>query len=254
LDSPKPSRNKLVRLQKYLAECGIASRRASEELIGAGHVTVNGRPVTQQGTLVDPQADTVRVDARLCRPQAKLYILMNKPRGVLCTCRDPQGRRTFLDLLPRQHERLYPVGRLDYDSEGLLIVTNDGTLACALAHPRHAVAKTYHVRVDRSLAPAELRQMRDGVSSEGEILRVSRVVRLAGDGGSAVYEVILHEGRNRQIRRMLAALGLGVLTLQRVAEGPLTLQQLRPGQWRHLTTHEVDQLRTATAPGPRQPP
>ena len=242
MDSLRPSPNSRIRLQKFLAQCGVASRRAGETLIAAGRVCVNGQPVTRQGICVDPRNDEVSVDGKLCRPRQEIHLLMNKPAGVLCTCRDPQGRRTFLDLLPAQHERLYPVGRLDLDSEGLLIVTNDGRLAHALAHPRHQVAKTYQVGVKGRLTDEQIRRMCLGVYSDGQWLKASGIGHLACADGAEWYSVELREGRKRQIRRMFEAFGLKVLHLRRTAIGDLYLQGLGPGQWRPLTRSELNTL------------
>jgi len=237
---PKPSLNKPVRLQKYLAACGVASRRASELFITAGRVSVNGRPVLEQGLCVDPESDVIEVDGRRVFQERKLYFMFNKPVGVLCTCRDTHGRRTFLDYFSESRERLYPVGRLDQDSEGLLIVTNDGALALHLTHPRHEVTKTYHVRLNAPLSGASLRTMLAGVESEGETLRADSVSALPKE--PAGYRIVLKEGKKRQIRRMVKVLGLTVVALQRVAVGSLTLGILPVGMARALSDPEVDRM------------
>lgn len=234
--SPRPSRRRDVRLQKHLAACGIGSRRACETLIAAGRVKVNGEAVLRQGCCVDPDADRIEVDGRPVAVERRITLLLNKPRDVLCTCRDTHGRRTFLDFLPEVKTRLYPVGRLDRDSEGLLIVTNDGALAMALTHPRHEVPKTYHVRLSGTLSESDLERMRAGIVSEGERLRAETVTPLADRDGE--YRIVLREGRNRQIRRMVEATGLRVLGLRRVAIGNLTIKGLRVGQHRPLTAAE----------------
>jgi 23S rRNA pseudouridine2605 synthase len=246
LASPKLSRNSL-RLQKFLAQCGVASRRASEALIAAGRVTVNGRCIMQQGSTVDPATDAVRVDGQLLRPESRVYIVMNKPRDVLCTCHDPRGRRTFRALLPDGGARLYPVGRLDRNSEGLLLVTNDGALAHALTHPRHQVPKTYRVRVDQPLSTVEIRSMRQGILSEGELLSVDRITLMEATSEGALYEIAVCEGHNRHLRRLFEAVGREVKRLQRVAIGTMTLRGLRSGQWRYLEDREVKQLRQEAA-------
>ena len=238
--SLKRSLSKSVRLQKYLAACGVASRRASEQYIADGRVSVNGRPVTQQGFCLDPESDTVEVDGRRVFPEPKLYYMFNKPVGVLCTCQDTHGRKTFLDYFPNCRERLYPVGRLDQDSEGLLIVTNDGALALHLTHPRHEVAKTYWVRLTAPLSETARSRMLAGIESEGEILRAESISPLPKE--QAGYRVVLKEGRKRQIRRMAQSLGLSVLTLQRVAVGSLTLGILPTGKARALSRSEIDSL------------
>lgn len=243
--SPRPSPSSRVRLQKYLAACGLGSRRACETLIAGGKITVNGCVVTQLGTCIDPASDRVQTDGHLCQPERKLHFLLNKPRGVLCTCRDPQGRSTFLDLFPTVKERLFPVGRLDCDSDGLLIVTNDGDLALRLAHPRHEVAKTYQVRVTGVLTPDQIERMRKGILSEGQVLKARDVSRVASGGVGAEYRVVLMEGKKREVRRMFDALGLKVRTLTRTSIGPLVLRGLKPGEWRPMTADEFSQLAAA---------
>ena len=242
---PNPSR---VRLQKYLALCGLGSRRGCEGLIAAGRVSVNGQAVTEQGVSVDPDSDAVEVDRRIVRPQGFVYILFNKPRDVLCTCLDPRGRRTFRDFLPDLPARMFHVGRLDRNSEGLLILTNDGDFAQAVAHPRHHIEKVYHAWVDRALSPEELGRMVDGIRDEGEMLHADAVRPHAvprGEGRG--YEIVLSQGRNRQIRRMLESLGVGIRQLRRVAIGDLSIAGVRVGCWRHLTPAEIRNLRRAAA-------
>jgi len=193
---------------------------------------------------VDPESDVVRADGRLCRPQGKRYLVLNKPAGFLCTSRDPHGRRTFLSLLPRGGERLFSVGRLDHDSEGLLLVTNDGEFALRFAHPRHLVSKVYLATVNGRLSVGQVDSMKTGLASNGETLRALSVEFLRGrPGGAAEYRITLGEGRNRQIRRMFEALGFRVLTLRRVAIGSLTLGNLPLGQWRELSAAEIERLR-----------
>lgn len=227
-------------MQKHLAACGLGSRRACEALIANGRVKVNGRLVAQQGQCIDPEVDTIQVDDRAIHLERKLYLLLNKPRDVLCTCHDTHQRRTFMDLLPGVKARVFPVGRLDRDSEGLLIVTNDGALALALTHPRHEVPKTYVVRLNAPLSADDLRRMRAGILSEGQQLRVVEVSHDEAD--EATYRMILREGRKRQIRRMVEALGRRVLRLRRVAIGPLSLAGLRLGASRPMTARELDAL------------
>ena len=229
-----------MRLQKYLAACGVASRRASEQLIAAGRVSVNGCPVLEQGNSVDPESDHVEVDGQRVFPEPKLYFMLNKPTGVLCTCQDTHGRRTFLDFFPEAKERLYPVGRLDLDSEGLLIVTNDGALALHLTHPRHEVTKTYHVRLDAPMTATDRIRLLEGMESEGETLHAEAVDSLPGE--KAGYLIVLKEGRKRQIRRMIRGLFLRVMSLQRVAVGSLSLGILPVGKVRALAPSEIKTL------------
>ena len=238
--SRKPSPTCKVRLQKHLAACGLGSRRACEALISDGRVKVNGRLVSLQGLCIDPEADAIEVDGRSVRVERKFYLLLNKPCGVLCTCQDTHQRRTFMDLLPGVRERVFPVGRLDLNSEGLLIVTNDGALALALTHPRHEVAKTYLVQLNGPLSFDDLRRMQAGLMSEGQRLRAAEAAAV-GAGGKT-YRIVLREGRKRQIRRMVELLGRKVLRLQRVAIGPVQLGGLRSGASRPLTAQELDAL------------
>lgn len=245
MDSPRPSLNS-VRLQKYLAHCGVASRRACEELIAAGRVTVDGRVVAEQGVCIDPAVQRVEVDGRPVASEAPVYIVLNKPPNYLCTSCDPQGRATYRELLKGVEARVYSVGRLDRDSEGLLILTNDGELAHRLAHPRHHVEKVYRVWITGELGADAIRRMTgEGILSEGERLRAREVVPMRRTGGLFLYRIVLREGRKRQIRRMVDACGLAVARLQRVGIGPLRLGTLRPGEWRSLGAGEVDALRSA---------
>jgi len=232
-----------LRLQKYLAEAGIASRRAGEELILAGRVRVNGEVVYELGTTVDSSRDRVEVDGQEIRPEPKIYVLLYKPRGYVTTARDPQGRRKVTDLVAGAGGRVFPVGRLDYDSEGLLLLTNDGELAYRLTHPRFHVPKTYHVVLDRSPGPAALRAIARGVELDDGLTAPAGVRLVRRDGGEALVEMTIHEGRKRQVRRMWAALGFEVQRLKRVRMAGLELGGLEPGRWRHLRTTEVRELR-----------
>jgi len=240
-----------TRLQKLLSSAGIASRRAAEALIRDGRVSVNGQVVTLLGTKADPAHDDVRVDGRRVRlPDRWRYILLNKPAGVMVTRSDPQRRTTILDLLPRGAEHLYPVGRLDYDSEGLLIVTNDGDFAAALAHPRHGVAKVYEAVVRGTPDARALDRLRRGVVLDERrtapaAVRIKRVFAAGRSRPRALLEIVLREGRNRQVRRMCEAVGHPVERLSRVRIGPLADRRLAPGAWRDLTDAEVRALRAA---------
>jgi len=245
LDSPKQNRksDKHPRLHKYLASCGLGSRRACERLIAEGRVSVDGVVVREQGVCIDPARQAVCLDRRPVTAQAKIFLVLNKPRDILCTSRDPQGRRTFLDLLPPLHERVFTVGRLDRDSEGLLLVTNDGDLAHTLMHPRHGVEKIYRVWTAARLTPEQEQRLREGVTSQGERLHLNDLAPVEILPEKAVYQVRLVAGRNRHIRRMFEVLGITILRLQRVAIGSLTLNHLRAGAWRHLKDEEVTALR-----------
>ena len=232
-----------MRLQKYLAACGAGSRRACERLIAEGRVTVDGRTVNCQGVKVNPRVQAVAIDGRRVEPEPKIHILFNKPRDVICTSSDPAGRRTFLDFLPALPARVFTIGRLDRASEGLLIITSDGELAQAVAHPRNMVEKIYLAAIPRALTSDEHRLLKDGVQSEGEFLRITEIRPMGCKGGRHVYELRIHEGRNRHIRRMFAALKLEVAALKRTAIGPLKLGNLTVGQWRYMKESELAGLR-----------
>jgi pseudouridine synthase len=220
----------------------VGSRRACEQFIAEGRVQVNGHPHTTQGHCIDLDQDQVLFDGHPVRTETLEYYLFNKPRDVLCTCRDPGERRTFRDFVPDPEQRLFPVGRLDRNSEGLLILTNDGQFSHALIHPRHQVPKYYEVWVDARLPEPECRRMIDGIWDEGELLQAAEVALIGRGEHRYGYEITLFSGRNRQIRRMIAALGHEVIALKRVAIGPLTTDGLRVGQWRRLTRREVAML------------
>jgi len=225
-----------VRLNRYLASTGVGSRRAADEVIRAGRVTVNGA-AAELGTLVC-EGDDVRVDGRPVRVQATMVVLLHKPAGVVTTARDPQGRPTVVELVPAP-VRLFPVGRLDRETTGLLLLTNDGALADRLMHPRHGVPKTYVARVAADPGAPVLERLRRGVELEDGPTAPAEV-RLAGPGR---VEITIHEGRNRQVRRMLAAVGHPARGLHRSAYGGLELGNLAPGEWRELTDAEVEALR-----------
>ncbi len=235
----KPSRPFDVRLQKYLAACGFGSRRACERLIEQGVVAVDEERVQRQGVTIDPAQNVVTVRGQVARPQSFVYVALYKPVGLLCTSRDPAGRATFHDLLPDDLPRVFSVGRLDRDSEGLLLATNDGEWANLLQHPRHHITKTYTVWTDRALAPKEIEQILAGVSEDVDVLRALSVRRLPAPRQGGRYEIVLGEGRNRHIRRMIGALDANVTRLRRTRIGNLGIKGLRPGQWRYLTAEEV---------------
>jgi pseudouridine synthase len=245
----------MERLQKLLSIAGVASRRAAEELITQGRVEVNGEVVRTLGSRADPEKDLVKVDGRRLRFDIRpRYILLNKPKGVVTTRRDPQRRRTVIDLLAGVREYVYPVGRLDYDSEGLLLLTSDGDLAARLTHPRHAVERVYHAIVVGSPAEEDLERLRRGVFLDGartapaEVRRAGAVDRGARGGSRdqlTKLVITLREGRNRQVRRMCAGIGHPVRKLTRTRMGPIKLGDLRPGQWRDLTPNEVEKLKGA---------
>jgi pseudouridine synthase len=238
----------MIRLQKLLSMAGIASRRAAEELILEGRVAVNGETVRTLGAKADPARDEVRVDGRRLRFDIRQrYILLHKPTGVVTTRKDPQGRRTVMDLLAGVRDYVYPVGRLDYDSAGLLLMTSDGDLAARLMHPRHAVERVYEAIVAGTPADDAIERLRRGVFLDGERTAPAEVRRgrTSGQGRQQTTRLTmtLREGRNRQVRRMCAAVGHPVRQLTRVRMGPIRLGDLRPGRWRDLTPDEVRRLK-----------
>jgi 23S rRNA pseudouridine2605 synthase len=241
-----------IRLHKLLAEAGIASRRGAERLIRTGCVEVNGRPVTTPGAVADPERDRVTVEGQaIPRPDVKRYVLLHKPAGYLTTRHDPRGRRHVFDLLPASGSRLHPVGRLDCDTEGLLLLTNDGEVTYALTHPRHEVARVYHVWVDGPVDPAQLAALRRGVELEDGPARPEEVARLRREGSGTWLGLTLREGRNREVRRLCRATGLSVRRLVRVGFGPVRLGSLPSGAWRELLPGEVAALRALLARPPR---
>jgi 23S rRNA pseudouridine2605 synthase len=245
----------MERLQKLLSGAGVASRRAAEDLIRQGRVSVNGRTVTELGTRADP-ADDIRVDGRRVRAVTRYrYLLLNKPRGYVTTRRDPQKRRTVMDLIPDVREYVYPVGRLDFDSEGLLLLTNDGELAAALTHPRHEIDRVYRVEVRGVPDARALARLSRGVPLDGRPTAPAEVSIVHGDrdrsGKTAVLMMTIREGRNRQIRRMCDAVGHPVERLTRVRIGPIGDARLRVGQVRELTPPEVRRLKAAAGLGRR---
>jgi pseudouridine synthase len=245
-----------VRLQKIISAAGIASRRAAERLIEEGRVSVNGRTVTELGTKADPQTDDIRVDERRIKgAQQHRYFLLNKPRGYVTTRSDPEHRPTVLDLLRGVREYVYPVGRLDFDSEGLLILTNDGELAATLTHPRHEVERVYEAQVLGVPDAHDLDRLRKGIVIEGrrtspaqvELLNERRPTKPQAEGKkgdeTSVLRVTIHEGRTRQVRKMADAIGHPVRTLKRVRIGPIADKKLKPGTYRELTSDEVQRLK-----------
>jgi 23S rRNA pseudouridine2605 synthase len=241
-----------ARLQKILSTAGIASRRASETLILEGRVTVNGETVTELGTKADPDVDDIRVDGRrVKRPASRRYILLYKPRGYITSRSDPQRRPTVMDLLVTGGVRdyVYPVGRLDYDSEGLLLLTSDGDLAERLMHPSHEVEREYHVRVRGVPDRHALDRLAKGIRLDGRKTApatVSILKVIEGQGGDdALLSIAIHEGRNRQVRRMCEAIGHPVVRLRRVRIGPIHDEHIRPGEFRDLTPREVEALKRA---------
>ena len=232
-----------MRLQKYLAACGVASRRTAEKLIADGRVSVDGSVITEMGVQVEIGQD-IRVDGKLVTPEPeKKYIMYHKPAGEVTTASDPEGRATVLDKFRDFPVRLYPVGRLDYDSEGLLLLTNDGDLTEQLLHPSHEVEKVYLARVSNELTPAEARRLEMGVMVDGRKTAKARVKILGFKNLYTDILVSIHEGRNRQVRKMVMAVGHEVVMLRRIRFGPLKLGELPRGMWRELTSEEVAELK-----------
>lgn len=233
-----------IRLQRYLAQAGVASRRRAETLISEGKVRVNGKRVTELGVKVRPGKDTVDVDGRRVQPEERLYLILNKPKGYVTTVADPQGRKTVMELLPRNlPAKVVPVGRLDFYTEGVLLFTNDGDLAAGLMHPRGHVEKTYNVKIRGGVTDEQVQKLRDGVRIDGRKTLPAKVDRLRYTGTHTWLVITIREGRSRQIHKMADAVRLQVIKLSRVAFGGITYFGLKVGQARALTPDEVDLLR-----------
>lgn len=234
----------MERLQKILAQAGIASRRKCEDLIVAGKVEVNGEVVTTLGTKADPDQDIITVSGRPIRNEKKVYLVMNKPKGVITSASDPEGRKIVSDYLRDIKERVYPVGRLDYDTEGLLLLTNDGEFANLLTHPKHHVPKTYMATVKGVPHGSELDKLKAGIMLDDGMTSPADVEYKDIDTvkNEATISITIHEGRNRQVRRMFEAISHPVIKLKRISFGDLLLQNLKRGLFRHLTKDEVEDL------------
>lgn len=235
-----------MRLQKFLARAGVASRRGSEDLMSAGRVRVNGVVVGELGAKVDPAVDTVTVDGMPVTLAGKpVYLALNKPRGFVTTMSDPQGRPTVATLVPaREHPGLFPVGRLDFDTSGLLLFTTDGELSHRLLHPRWHVEKIYRAEVDGAIRDADLERLRTGVQLDDGMTAPARVHAIRV-GATSYCEIAIREGRKRQVRRMFSAVGHPVLTLERIAFGPIALGSLAAREWRYLSEEEIGALKSA---------
>ncbi|MED4956295.1 pseudouridine synthase [Paenibacillus macerans] len=249
----------MERLQKILAGAGVASRRKCEELILSGKVQVNGETVTELGTKADPAADVITVDGKPIGAEKKLYLVFNKPKGVITSASDPQGRKIVTDYLKGVKERVYPVGRLDYDTEGLLLLTNDGEFAHLLTHPKHHVPKTYLATVKGVPHGDDLEKLKKGIMLEDGITAPAEVEYhdVDPEGKFATISITIHEGRNRQVRRMFDAISHPVSKLKRISFGDLYLGNLKRGLYRHLTKEEVDGLykqarSTSPTPAPKR--
>ena len=238
----------MERLQKILSQAGVASRRAGEQLMLEGRVTVNGVTIRELGTKADPARDDIRVDGRRVKVvERHLYLLLNKPTGYVSTRSDPEHRPTVIDLLKGIREYVYPVGRLDFDSEGLLLLTNDGDLAARLTHPSHGVTRVYEARVLGVPDAHDLRRLARGIPIDGRPTGAADIEMIGEQTGIATLRVTIREGRNRQVRKMCDAIGHPVRRLKRVSIGPIKDARLKPGQWRELTDDEVRKLRAAAA-------
>ncbi len=232
-----------VRLQKYIAAAGLASRRRAEELIAQGKVKVNGMVVQQQGVKVNAQYDTVEVNGQIIEPEKKkYYILLNKPAGYITTTSDELGRQTVMDLVGDISARIYPVGRLDAETEGLLFMTNDGSFANVLTHPRHGIEKEYLVYAKGTLMPAEIHKLKRGIALEEFVTKPAEVELIRIEQNVSVVKIKIKEGKKRQVRRMFDAVGHEVLYLRRTQVGPIMLGNVPLGKWRHLKKAEVERL------------
>jgi 23S rRNA pseudouridine2605 synthase len=248
----------LERLQKIIAHAGFASRREAEAMIREGRVTVNGRVVTELGSKAEPGRDHVKVDGKLItRAETHRYILLYKPKEVMTTVEDPQGRKTVIDLIKGVRERIYPVGRLDFHSEGLILLTNDGDLAFKVSHPKHGSVKTYHVKVRGVPTERLIEKLERGITIDGKRTLPCEIAPMKttgrGEEGNSWFEVRLREGRTQQIRKMFQAVGHPVSKLRRVAIGPISDPQLSSGDWRELTPKEVKMLATMQEPAKPKP-
>jgi 23S rRNA pseudouridine2605 synthase len=234
-----------VRLQKFLADAGLASRRKCEELISQGRVEIDGLVVTTPGTKISG-SEKIKVDGKEIKPvKKKLYILLNKPVGYISTAKDQFSRKTVIDLVGTVNERVYPVGRLDYDTSGLIILTNDGDFANKMMHPRHETEKVYRAEIMGRLNERDINTIRNGIKLEDYTTAPSKLRIIDDSGANSIVELTIHEGKNRQVRKMFAALKHPVLRLKRVAIGFVRIDGLEEGKWRYLSKKEVDQLKNA---------
>lgn len=233
----------MERLNKFLAQAGVASRRQADLIIQAGRVRVNGTVVSEMGIQINPQGDLVEVDGQPVKNRAEYeYLILHKPPGYLSTVRDPFQRPTVIDLLPKTESRLYPVGRLDLDTSGLLFFTNDGDLTLALTHPRHLVEKVYQAKVSGMPTDSELEELTQGILLDDGLTAPAKIALDRVENGNAIIRITLREGRKRQVKRMMRAIGHPVLSLHRKAMGPLTLGELKPGECRRPTEAELNEL------------
>ncbi|MGI5922176.1 MAG: pseudouridine synthase [Syntrophomonadaceae bacterium] len=239
-----------MRLSQYLAHAGIASRRQAEGLITEGKVKVNGVVVTTLGTRIDPEFDQVEYNNQIIKGEPKIYLLLNKPSGYLCSVRDSRGRPTVMDLVPQINQRIYPVGRLDYESEGLLLMSNDGYFTNLMIHPRYKIDKQYEVLVKGRLTPADARKLAAGIELDDGLTAPAKVQLLKTESDLTLIRITIHEGRKRQVRRMCSAIGHDVVRLKRTAFGFLTLDGVPQGKYRLLLPGEIKRLVQLARGGP----
>ena len=238
---------KLTRLNKFISNAGITARRKADELIFTGRVTVNMQTVTEPGTKVNPEKDVVKVDGEKVKPQSEfIYVVLFKPRGYVTTTHDDKGRPTVMDLIGL-NTRLYPIGRLDYDTDGVLLLTNDGEFSNMMMHPRHKVFKTYFAKLDKPIEDPDIRKLKEGVMIDGRPTSRAKV-RIIPNTSEMNIWISIHEGRNRQVRRMLETLGYVVQRLKRVEYARIGLDGLKPGEWRYLTEEELADARKLATP------
>lgn len=231
------------RLQKILSRAGISSRRAAEKIILEGRVTVDGKIISKLGAKADTEKNKICVDGKILNfDEEKIYLLLNKPKNFLCTVKDDRGRKTVLDLVPEISARIYPVGRLDFDSEGLIILTNDGELTHLLLHPKFKIKKTYRAKIFGELTDEKIKKLRAGVELDDGLTAPAEISLISREKNFSVAEITIHEGRNRQIRRMFAAVGCEVKRLKRIKFANLTLKGVEVGKFRRLTSAEVKEL------------
>lgn len=233
----------MERLQKVMAHAGIASRRKSEDIIAEGRVQVNGETVTEMGFKVDPKEDEIVVDGEVISEEKKRYILLNKPEGYITTVSDPEGRPTVMDLIPDLKQRLYPAGRLDNDSSGLLLLTNDGDLTYKLTHPKKEVDKKYRVLAQGELSREDFQKFEKGMVIDGQKTAPAEISNVNYKNDKTQFDIVIHEGRNRQVRRMAKIAGYSVISLKRIAFAFLTLEGVKEGDFRYLSDQEVNKLK-----------
>ena len=233
----------MERLQKVMAHAGVASRRKSEEIIAEGRVKVNGKTVTEMGFKVEPEQDEIIVDGELISEEKKRYILLNKPEGYITTVSDPEGRPTVMDLIPDLKQRLYPAGRLDNDSSGLLIMTNNGDLTYKLTHPKKEVDKKYRVLAQGELRQEDFDKFEAGMIIDGQKTAPAKISNVSYKNNQTQFDIVIHEGRNRQVRRMAKIAGFPVISLKRIAFAFLTLRGVKEGEFRYLSEQEINKLK-----------